>query len=300
MNSFSHRFSPFVDPIGRVSDKPFSQEDGITDNPLLFTGEGLLLLSLLGRLEKSDIAFCDNALVEVEVAPGLYRRQPAYYQNQYKIPMNAVSHDEYNGVCFMVAASPEFFRSYALDIVNYGERYGWQFNDIAPRTNFFEALFSSPLKTIKELRAYLKDAKENPHDTNSVDLRHPAHIIALGQWRQLRDRAFYKIAAGIDLSLFDTLYLTIATLLSASGDPFKSRGGTKLMSWFRILAIKRLNGEGLLLKLAHKLFERILTKKLGTDYPHKLILNYFDRNDDGLRHPMIMLVKEYLELQKKH
>jgi hypothetical protein len=55
----------------------------------------------------------------------------------------------------------------------------------------------------------------------------------------------------------------------------------------------------MLLKLAHKIFNRNLTKKLGTDYPYKLISMYFDRNDNGLRHPMIMLVKEYLELQKK-
>lgn len=298
MNKFSQRFYPFLDPIKRPSDKPFSQEDGISDNPLLFSGEGLLLLSLLGRLEKSDIAFCDNALVEVEVTPGLYRRQPAYYQDQYKIPMNAISHDEYNGICFMVAASPEFFRSYALDIVNYGERYSWQYNDIAPRANFFEALKDNPIKTIKELRAYLKDNKENPHDTNSVDLRHPPHIIALGQWRQPRDRAFYKIAAGIEPSLFEIINLALATIFSSLGDPFKSRGGTKLMAWFRMLAVRRLNGEGLLLRVAHAIFERNLTKKLGIDYPYKLISNYFDRDDNGLRHPLIMLVKEYLELQK--
>jgi len=287
---------PFLDPIGRVSDKPKDQEYGITDNPLLFTGEAALLLALSNQIGKNEVGRLDEILTECEIYPGLYRRQPAYYQDQYKIPMNAVSHDEYNGVCFMVAACPEFFRSYALDIVNYGEKFDWQFNDIAPYGSFFPQLFDAPFQTIKELRLYLKDKKENPQDTNSVDLRHPPYIISLGQWRQPRDRAFYKIAAGLEPSMFEVINLAAATVFSSLGDPFKSRGGTKLMSWFRMLAIERLDYESRLLKLAHKVFRLNLKKALGEEYPTRLALNYFDRlSANETRHPLIDMIDKHVK-----
>lgn len=299
MNNFSYRFAPFIDPIGRVSDKPYTQEMGVTDNPHLFNGEALLLLSLLGRLEKSDIDFVHQSLLETEVVPGLFSRHPKSFQKEYAIPWHSVSHDEYNGICFMTAASPEFFRNTAIDITLYGKRYNWQYCDLYPNSEFFHYFFDNPITVIKEVRAYLADMKANPQDTNSVDLRHSQNIVALTQIRQPRDVAFYKIAAGLTPSLFQTINLALATIFTSTGDPKEGRGGTKLMAWFRMVAIRRLNGESFLLKIAHKLFEYILTKKLGTDYPYKLISMYFDRNDNGLRHPMIMLVKEYLELQKK-
>lgn len=298
MNKFSFRFTPFVDPIGRVSDKPSSQEVGITDNPHLFNGEGLLLLALLGKLEKSDIDFVDQCLSNVEVVPGLFRRHPVDFQNQYQIPFHSVSHDEQNGICFAVAASPEHFRNYAFDMVNYGYEYGWQYCDLYPKYSFFPFFWDSPIKVSKLLWEYIKDFRAHPEDSNSVDLRHPPFIVALTQIRQPRDRAFYKIAAALKPTLFETINLALATIFTSTGDPFKGRGGTKLMAWFRILAIQRLGSTSMLLKLAHKIFNRNLTKKLGNDYPLKLINSYFDRSFDGLRHPMISLVAEYLELQK--
>ena len=292
----SSKMFPFVDPIGRVSDKPFDQEDGVTDNPLLFTGEVVLLLKLLGELGKPEIAAMDEILMEVEVVPGLFRRQPEKYQLKYNIPRNAVSHDEYNGVCFFVAACPEYFRTYANDIIKYGQYYGWQYNDIAPRANFFQALKDRFFQTLKELKAFTDDVKANPQNTNAVDLRHPQHIIALGQFRQPRDRAFYKIAAALEPTLFEITYLSIATVFSSMGPALEHRGGTKLMAWFRILAIEELKYDNFLLRMAHKLFRRNLTKKLGTEYPTKLILSYFDRlSANKTRHPMIDLVDQYVK-----
>ena len=151
----------------------------------------------------------------------------------------------------------------------------------------------------KELYAYIKDFRANPQDSNAVDLRHPPYIVALTQIRQPRDRAFYKIAAALKPTLFETIYLAIAIIFSSTGDPSEGRGGTKLMAWFRMLAIERLKSTSMLLKLAHMIFNRNLTKKMGSDYPLKLINSYFDRSFDGIRHPMIALVAEYLELRKK-
>jgi hypothetical protein len=290
---------PFLDPIGRISDKPRSQEYGITDNPLLFTGEAALLLALSKQLTIAEIRKIEMIITQVQIMSGLYRRHPEILQRQYAIPRNAVSHDEYNGICFMVAANPDYLRFYAIGIVEYGERYGWQFNDLSPRENFFEVFKHSPIKTVRQLLAYLKDKAANPQDTNSVDLRHPLHIIALGQWRQPRDRAFYKIAAGRQPTMFEELYLALATVFSSFGDPFKARGGTKLMSWFRMLSIRRLNGESFLLKLAHKIFERNLTKKLGTNYPVTLALAYFDRKETGVSHPLIGMIYDVINLTKK-
>ena len=132
-NNFDN-FAPFLDPIGRPSDKPYHQEDGITDNPLLFTGEAALLLNNQNKLGYKELMTILRVVKESTVEPGLYRRQPEYYQKQYSIPWNSVSHDEYNGICFMVAAHPDSLRFIACDIVSYGERNEWQYNDLNPCT----------------------------------------------------------------------------------------------------------------------------------------------------------------------
>lgn len=292
MSNFN-TMSPFLDPIDRVSDKPRSQEDGITDNPLLFSGEAALLFKVLGLYHRPEYLKLKYTLDQVQVVPGLFRRQPESLQNRYNIPRNAVSHDEYNGICFMVASCPDYLRKYAVDIVEYGQKYGWQYNDIAPNWDFFEFLLNDPIKAIKSLLAYIKDKKQNPQDTNSVDLRHPGYVIALGQWRQPRDRAFYKITAAQNPTLFEIFNLAVATVFSSLGDVLKSRGGTKLMSWFRILAIKTLNKKSLLLDLSFKFFDWNMTRKLGTNYPTILATNYFDRKDEGLSHPLIELIDRY-------
>jgi hypothetical protein len=286
---------PFVDPIGRPSDKPVDQELGITDNPLLFSGELALLLDGLKKLTFKDYTWMEKILEDCRVTKGLYARHPKSYEQQYSIAPNRVSHDEYNGIVFMAIAFPAL-RHHLEDILSYGEAHNWQYNDLAPFGDFFRVFKQNPRDTISKLKEYLADIKANPNDTNAVDLRHDGDITSLSSIRQPRDTAFYKIAAGRKVSLLEVLWLSIAIVLSTNKDlEDGSRGGTMLMAWFRNQALRKCK-IGLPIKLAIKFFNWRLTRKYGKEFPIVLINRYFDRvASDGSRHPLIHLVKKYVD-----
>jgi len=293
-------FYPFLDPIGRVSEKPGYPNHGITDNPHLFTGEAVLLLSLLGKFDKSDMFEIRQNLLWTQAYPGLYRRHPFTFQNQYKIPYHLSSHDEYNGICFLSCAIPEF-QSYAREIVNYGKKCNSQYNDLKPGANFLVPLLHSPLKTLKSLYQYYKDHKANPHNTNAVDQRHALDIVAVSTWRQPRDICFYKIAAQLKPSLFESFYLGLAIIFTSySKLTHQNRGGTLLLAWFRMIAIKKSKNEPLMVKFAHWYFNRRLTSKFGSSYAHIISIAYFNNvGKKGELHPIRNLIKELAILDDK-
>ena len=296
-------FAPFIDPIDRVSDKPSHQEKGITDNGLLFTGEAALLLAELSELTYPQKEFMSSMLTQCRVVPGLYRRHPPVYQERFDIPWHGISHDEQNGITMMVAAAPELI-GHLNNMIQYGKENGWQYNDLNPGSNFFKALLKSPISTIIKLKAYLKDYKDNPQDTASVDFRHDGDITAISSLRQPRDVAFYKIVANQKATLFSVLWLAIAMILcTRSTITDGSRGGTMLMAWFRNIALKRtgLKGyKGYILKLAISIFNSKLAKKYGQRYPEVLAIAYFDRlGKYKERHPMIFYIKKYLDIGSK-
>ena len=280
----------FRDPIGRVSEKAFNQESGISDNPLLFSGEFLFLKKLLNEITFPEIVAAQKIISEVQLLPGLYRRHPESMQQQYQIPRNNVSHDEYLGVLLLGYAQGT--DQLAKDIVEFGENHNHQYYDIVPGSDFFRALKSSPLETIKKFLAYKKDYKNNPEDTNSVDLRHDGDIGALSYIRQPRDRALYRICAGDKPGLFASLWLAIATVLTTRRSlDDGSRGGTMLLAWFRMRLIRAIRRESLLLKLAHYTFDRILVKRYGYNYAEVIAIRYFDRlGPNGEKHPIINLI----------
>jgi hypothetical protein len=293
------KFEPFIDPIGRVSDKARNDEQGITDNPLLFTGEAALLLAKTGQLTITSMLFLEKMLTDCTVVDGLFRRHPESMQKQYAIPRNKISHDEYNGIMFMAAAIPAMKR-HAEAVVAYGQKYCWQFNDIHPRANFFKSFINSPIDTFLKLQAYLKDIKNNPQDTNSVDLRHDGSVVSLSSLRQPRDIAFYKLVAGYSPSLFNVLWLcTSIVLTSYKTIEEGSRGGTILMAWFRNVALNslKLKGfKGFLIRQSIKFFDSKLTKKYSAKYPAIIARLYWDRvGTSHERHPMIYLIQKYLD-----
>lgn len=290
----------FVDPIGRLSDKPKDQERGITDNPNLFEGEYLLLHSLLGTLEVNDTLCVLREVYRIEVEPGLYHRHPQFLitENPELLQPNMVSHDEYNGLCFTDIATSGRYKI-AQAIVAYGRKHFWQFADYYPKANFFKALFTSPIQTIRKLRAYLKDRKQNPQNLDAVDFRHSGDVVALTYLRQPRDTAFYKIAAGEEPSLFEILWLSLAIYLSSKRNIFDgSRGGTVLLAWFRMLAIRKAGYSHYVLNLAHRLFEERMVARFGHNYPMILAMMYFDRlTAEGEPHPIRLLIRKYVEKQ---
>lgn len=284
----------FHDPMGRISEKPNNYAMGISDNPNLFTGEYFFLKRLLGkqRTANESLYLC-NILTDCRVYPGLYRRHPAKFQEEFNIPYNIVSHDEYIGI-LLLAKSVGCSTDTAQRIVEYGEKYNWQFYDYKPRSDFFRALFKNPINTIKKRKAYRKDYEANKHDTNSVDIRHEGDIVALTFLRQPRDKAFYKLMAGRSPSFLETLWLSISHVYTTRRDlEDGSRGGTMLLAWFRMMLLEDSTEVNGVLKIAHNMFNKILTKKYGKNYQQVIATRYFDLlGPSGEQNPIIDLIKE--------
>jgi hypothetical protein len=237
---------------------------GISDNPNLFTGELFFLRKLLGQQRTgAESLYLSNILLDCKVYPGLYRRHPTEFQEKFQLPYNIVSHDEYTAI-LLLARSLGCSTSVAQSIVEYGEKHNWQFYDYVPKSDFFRALFKNPIDTIKKRRAYKKDYNQNKHDTNAVDIRHEGDIVALTFLRQPRDRAFYKLVAGKKPSFLETLWLSISYVYTTRRNlEDGSRGGTVLLAWFRMMLIEDSAQVKGVLKIAHNLFDKILTKKYG-------------------------------------
>lgn len=283
----------FVDPAGRISEKPKSYANGITDNPLLFTGEYLFLKKKLGQLDNQDRDMVSRILTECEVAPGLYRRHPPEYQLEYGIPYNQVSHDEYVGI--MLLCHVNNLKYVMSEVCEYGEKNYWQFNCAAPYSNFWDLFKSRPTYAIKEFYIYKKQYNANPDDTNSVDANYPVQeVVSLNFQRQPRDIAFYELMANGKTSYFNLMNLCAATLLSTRRSlEDGKRGGTILLAMFRIELLNDSIKMPLLLRKTHDLFKRILVKKYGKNYASHIAKRYFDLKDnDGKLNPIIYLLEQ--------
>lgn len=286
---------PFVDPAGKISDKPNDQELGITDNGLLFTGELMFLLKKLGKygISEDSLALC--TLFSSRIMPGLYTRHPIEFLNKYGVAHNTISHDEYLGV-LLLAFALDRPQQEAREIVEYGKKFNWQYTDLYPEADFFRALKRNPIETIKKFIAYKKDYKANPNDTNSVDLRHDSDITALTFIRQPRDRALYKLIAGESPSILESLWLSFAHVYTTRRDlEDGSRGGTMLLAWFRMELLKSACKKlPLVLRLSHWAFGKLLSRRYGKNYAKVIANRYFDRvGSQGERHPIISLIGEY-------
>jgi hypothetical protein len=284
----------FHDPMGRISEKPSNYAMGISDNPNLFTGELFFLRKLLGQQRTgAESLYLSNILLDCKVYPGLYKRHPTEFQEKFQLPYNIVSHDEYTAI-LLLARSLGCSTSVAQSIVEYGEKHNWQFYDYVPKSDFFRALFKNPIDTIKKRIAYKKDYNQNKHDTNAVDIRHEGDIVALTFLRQPRDRAFYKLVAGKKPSFLETLWLSISYVYTTRRNlEDGSRGGTVLLAWFRMMLIEDSAQVKGVLKIAHNLFDKILTKKYGENYQHVIAARYFDLlGPNGEQNPVVNLIKE--------
>ena len=287
--------APFIDPTGRLSDKPSNQEDGITDNAILFTGEFLFLLKELRKYGVQEDSLALTTLFSARVMPGLYTRHPLSYMTKYNIEHNTISHDEYLGA-LLLAYCLDRHKQEAREIVEYGKKYNWQYTDLYPEADFFKAFKRNPIEAIKKFIAYKKDYKANPNNTNAVDFRHEGDITALTFIRQPRDRALYKLIAGESISIIETLWLSFAHVYTTRRDlEDGSRGGTMLLAWFRMqLLEKACKKLPLVLRLSHKLFDKLLSKRYGKDYAQVIADRYFDREgSNGERNPIIALIGEY-------
>lgn len=283
----------FKDPTGRVSEKPTSIEKGITDNPLLFCGEFFFTKKLQNKFTDYDYQTVLSILEHAHIYPGLFTRHPSDYMRKYRIAWNTVSHDEYVGVCLLSLCINT--DHYIKSITAYGSAFNWQYYDYVPGSDFFKAFKREPLASLKKLYTLYKDYTNNPQNTNAVDQRHDGDISAIIYLRTPRDRAFYRILAGENPGLLGSLWLSLAQLFTTRRQlEDGSRGGTMLLAWFRIMALKTCNKKlPLLVRISNNLFHRRMVSKYGNGYPRILAERYFDlKGVNGERHPVIEMLRE--------
>jgi len=243
----------YIDYYGRITLFPANQSDPLNDdhdseNQGLWTGEGAILLKLNGLLTSTRSAAFGRAFQKVTLEPGLISRHPDPF---WRGPHHIVSHDEYNGLMFECITARD--QDTPKEVLDYGSRHFWSYVD-----GFENA---SMLERIK---------------------------LFFRGWRQPRDKFLYKIAAGQQPTLFETINASIAHILTSR----KVKGNTsgKIMAWFRQKAVQMTDFTGYKRKIwdyAVNKFDKNCEMCYNSYYyPEKLMAIYFPAN-----HPFQALIK---------
>lgn len=270
--------------------KPFNSKEMRyeNNNMLLFSGEAALLLKKNGLLIDSDFQDFVDAFKCCEISPGLYQRHPLPYGELHPIiKRDVVSHDEYNGVMYVCAAFPEMRDTLAVDVCNYGDENGQEFNDNYPNTSYAKELakdFKGVLtKTFKMIKMMI----------NGEEYRDKVGIAEnLTYKRQLRDTCLYRIISSNDSpGLIETLYRALSVVM-ATRKPvdYKSNSG-RMMHLYSMWAIEEVGHKGLILKLAHKYFRKKCKEQFGENYVEELHRRYFKRDKEHPFHGLCIGLK---------
>jgi hypothetical protein len=222
-----------------------------SENPKTFQGYMDIVLDHAEELTDSRVQTTVDAILMTQVEPGLFGRQVPG-----KNFGNTVSHDEYNGICYTASVVPELRDTVCNEIVEYGMENGWLYNDEIPNL--------TPWQAIKQ-----KEFKQ------------------LAFIRQPRDRAFYKImSTKYNPNLLEVLWLFVSTLVTVHRPAFHKDCGTKLIMFFRMLAIERVTDKWYY-KLMNEYVRKQLEKTYGKEYLPKMLRAYFkDAN-----HPIHVLAQ---------
>jgi hypothetical protein len=234
----------------------------------------MLLASYLKNLPQNPFFNpLNDAAVEflefTQVCPGLYHR---------RLPEDdsVISHDEYAGICFMASIIPKV-RQKLDEVVEYGYEYHWQYNNKHPRVDGVKYLMSNPISSIKYLY-------------NKIRGLNQIAIIELDnlQWiRQPRDIALYKLfSCTCKPNVLELLYFYISLLVTVAGKDFAANGGTRLLAWYKIVALETIGHKNLLFNLTAKYFRYKMKLLLGDNYVEDLHKMYFQ---DRL-HPIHVMV----------
>lgn len=281
----------YLDEYGRVKTSLGIGQNSLemryeNNNMLLFSGEALILLKKNNLLDYKSISTILAGIFkcEHEVFQGLYSRHPMPYR--ISPHLDIISHDEYNGVMYAVAACPQFTVA-ADDILDYEKKYG-SFCDLYPGISFSSAFKKKPLTTIKNVIKLIKMLK------NKEDYRFKVgEAEILTYKRQPRDRAFYKIISEkYKPSLFEIIFMCMSTLSTLKKPVDHVRGSGRLMAIYRMWSIEE---KGLtnklhcaIINLTNKLFRKGLKKQYGENYIEALHTMYFNLDKN---HPFHELCK---------
>lgn len=258
------------------------------NNMLLFSGEAALLLKKNNLLIDSDFEDFVEGFKSCEIAPGLYQRHPLPYGEPHPlVKRDVISHDEYNGVMYACAVFPEMRDTLAVDVCNYGDKYGQEFNDNYPNTSYYRELVKSPIKTLKNTFKMFKMMYRGEEYRDQVGIAEN-----LTYKRQLRDTCLYRIMSSNDSpGLIETLYRALSVVLSTRKPvDYKSNSG-RMMMLYSMWAIEEVGHKSKILALAHKYFRKKCKEQFGENYVEELHRRYFKRDKEHPFHGLCIGLK---------
>lgn len=185
------------------------------------------------------------------VRQGLFRRRPG--------STDVVSHDEYNGIAAFAC-----FRDYLLarEIIAYGKRNSWQFNDLEPEQGVSVLkVLKSPVRFIKFIMAVKRDGADEVEEAGAFK-----DFISLKYWRQPRDRFFYAVAARKNFSFFSLVWFCASVIITARKEPSAyANGSSQLMACLKLVAISKTGFKSFFVYWAFKYFLGRMCKRFNVD-----------------------------------
>lgn len=270
----------YTNKNGHVTLKPANLSDPSngrydSENPNLFTGEACILFKLNNIQMNNIISNTARSISAVMVLDsegreikGLFSRQPDSYKSN-----NPVSHDEYSGLNYSFACISQFRSSLAADIVEYGKKYNYCYDDTNPRVR------PSLYNPVLWFQAYMVASGRKQR-------KHYKLFNTATHWRQPDEVGFYKIMSEKhNPSIFELLFIALSLFLSVR----KPKGSTsgKLINWYKLKALEIIGYSNFIVDLGAKYFYNRLRKDYGEEYVEELHRIYFkDKN-----HPFHTLCK---------
>jgi hypothetical protein len=289
----------YTDIHGRVTFYLASHSDPensyyATQNNNLWTGEANILMYLTQDVP-SDVYSIqhDNfykSLRSVTLEPGLITRHPDPYR--FTKWYDPVSLDEYAGVCYSLSVFQES-RHEADQMVEYGNTHQWAFIDDIPGTDPFESVKKDGLLlvffTFLMVLAYIVKTKAlGTFDKGTMEkiMQKSQGLTHLSRIRLPKDRLLIKsVSLNSKPTFSEQIWLLLSTFMTTRKSNDETSG--KCLAFFKFKALKALNYQPFLVRMAKKMFHKRMKKKYGDNYMEKVFNEYFHDHN----HPFHTLIK---------
>lgn len=233
----------WIDFRGQIKMRKSASTASDQDNAHLYSMYGIMLMNETQIYDDLYIKTYKDFVPKCLVSPGIYNRS---IMDQGDVPSDVVSHDEYNG---LAAFSVYYNVQIAKDIVDYGKKYGWCYNNVFPN------------KKANAITAFFKDGEDRA---------------ILTYKRQPRDIFIYKVAAGLKPSVFELLYFCLSILTKALKDPLDyAKGSSQCIGLLQLAICARAGYKSRILALTFKFFCNKMMDRFGDKFAHELFAMHF-------------------------
>lgn len=260
-------------------------------NPHLFTG---IATYLVFATTNDGVLCCRQAknfhrsIKSTIVQKGLFSRHPDPYR--FTEAHDPISLDEYYGLCYSTAIIPRaLYIGYNLanDIVEYGQKNSWVFDDKNPgKVKLSLNIFSTLSTLFKVIVTAFKTKKYGGSKEIDKIIDSDVNLRYLSRIRLPKDRFLPKALSSLTKpSLLEKLFIFFGIFSTMRKSNTRVDG--KIMDFFQFLVLKHINYDSFLVNRAAKLFNSKMIEQYGENYPEVIFKIYFkDEN-----HPFHTLIK---------